>query len=577
MDRYQDKIKPRSRPVSAIISTTTTNVTSHDHGTLFSPSSATSLNGNISSQTQTPPAKANISHNANIESGPIKLLQTPRYYSEKETKKSSSYITKKDILRNELRTTGLPTNNEPKHNRIELQFLVSIYAPGLRPLRNASLVERIKSRLPKIVDGDLDVNFSLHLFLSTIMVKFVNSWYLTKLNTSNVEFLRAVYDDVLVVLVRDLASRVTCLSSCDLLHLADDLISILNTHLKEFANDENGNYSYKVVDGYYNLADTENSLAYDASKDPKDVLGNYLSQQHIIFDHKSDAQEEEQQLLYLRVMGTKILQKAMTNNAKDALFTSKITSDLLILILGDLVMAQIVKKISSSEFILGSLNNVVTSLLSMVKEREISKAQATVSGPSVITQFVALACTIYQSMFMLVSALKSCSGYDAPFDVINCSVFVLLGTLFRVDQTWPLVYTLALSMRTIILSILGLKNGINNVVSNFLMHYMSKTISTETISKVIDQLRIKLFYSEDKEVTHEDQHISLDTVVDNIVELFNHLPLMKQQHPDFLRNKIKRVLIIFAKDEELDRTNKVNLLLCIRLLDQVVYAIYNDI
>lgn len=178
---------------------------------------------------------------------------------------------------------------------------------------------------------------------------------------------------------------------------------------------------------------------------------------------------------------------------------------------------------------------------------------------------------------MLVLALKSCSGYDAPFDVINCSVFVLLGTLFRVDQTWPLVYTLALSMRTIILSILGLKNGINNVVLNFLMHYMSKTISTETISKVIDQLRIKLFYSEDKEVAHEDQHISLDTVVDNIVELFNHLPLMKQQHPDFLRNKIKRVLIIFAKDEELDRTNKVNLLLCIRLLDQVVYAIYNDI
>ena len=117
MDRYQVKIKPRSRPVSAIISTTTTNVTSHDHGTLFLPSSATLLNGNISSQTQTPPAKANISHNANIELGPIKLLQTPRYYLEKETKKSSSYITKKDILRNELRTTGLPTNNEPKHNR----------------------------------------------------------------------------------------------------------------------------------------------------------------------------------------------------------------------------------------------------------------------------------------------------------------------------------------------------------------------------------------------------------------------------------------------------------------------------
>lgn len=69
----------------------------------------------------------------------------------------------------------------------------------------------------------------------------------------------------------------------------------------------------------------------------------YLSQKHIIFDQLKDTQEEPV-LIYFRVMVQTMLQKIMENNEKDSIFTSKITSDLLILALGDLVINQLFQK-----------------------------------------------------------------------------------------------------------------------------------------------------------------------------------------------------------------------------------------
>ncbi|CCG22667.1 hypothetical protein CORT_0B09630 [Candida orthopsilosis Co 90-125] len=572
MDRYQDKPKPRSRPVSAIISTTTTNVTSHDHGTSFSPTSATSLTSLTSHQIpRTQPTST--STNLLRKSEPSKLLQTPRISLEKALRKSPTLITKKDILKNELRTAGNSNIDESNHDRLELQFLVSIYVPGLRPLRNASLLDRLRNRLPTIVEN-LDVNLSLHLFLSTIMVRFVNSWYLTKLNTNNKEFLKAVYDDILVALVRDVANRIATISSYHLLNVADDLVSILNTHLTEFVAE--GKYPYKVLDDYYDLTETANSLYYDSFKNPRDVLQMYLSQKHIIFDQSKDTQEEPV-LIYFRVMVQTMLQKIMENNEKDSIFTSKITSDLLILALGDLVINQLFQKTSSPEFILGSINKAVLSLLSVLKKHKNTKASATVSNQSVIGIVVTFAYTIYESLVMLVMAIKLSSRYEAPFDVINSSVFLLVGTLLTLKQTRPLLYTLALSLKSVIWSISGLKNGINNVASKYAIEYLSETLTEETIRNLINQLRIELFYTDKKDISHEDQDVLLDTVADNIAELFTHLPFGKQLHLNILCNKIKQVLIIFDHDEQLDPANNVNQLLVIQFLDRIVYAVYNDI
>lgn len=572
MDRYQDKPKPRSRPVSAIISTTTTNVTSQDHGTFFLPTSATLLTLRTSHQVpRTQPTST--STNLLRKSEPLKILQTPRISLEKALRKSPTLITKKDILKNELRTAGNSNTDESNHDRLELQFLVSIYVPGLRPLRNASLVDRLRNRLPTIVEN-LDVNLSLHLFLSTIMVRFVNLWYLTKLNTNNKEFLKAVYDDILVALMRDVANRIAAISSYHLLNVADDLVLILNTHLTEFVTE--GKYPYKVLDDYYDLTETENSLYYDSFKNPRDVLQMYLSQKHIIFDQLKDTQEEPV-LIYFRVMVQTMLQKIMENNEKDSIFTSKITSDLLILALGDLVINQLFQKISSPKFILGSINKAVLSLLSVLKKYKKTKASATVSNQSVIGIVVTFAYTIYELIVMLVTAVKLSSGYEAPFDAINSSVFLLVGTLLMLKQTRPLLYTLALTLKSVIWSILGLKNGINNVALNYAIEYLSEALTEETIHNLINQLRIDLFHTDKKDLLHEDQDISIDTVADNIAELFTHLPFGKQLHPNILCNKIKQVLIIFDHDEQLDPTNKVNQLLAVQFLDRIVYAVYNDI
>ncbi|KAG5421982.1 hypothetical protein I9W82_001075 [Candida metapsilosis] len=570
MDRYQDKIKPKPRPVSAIISTTTTNVTSHDHGTLFSPSSSTSLKSMTSQQTpQATPVPTNHLH-SRTKSDQSKGLQKPRISLERALKKPSIQITKKDILKNELRTNNI---DKTEHNRAEVQFLVSIYSPGLRPLRNASLMERLKSRLPIMVNN-YDVNLSLHMFLSTIMVKFVNSWYLTKLNTGNLEFPKSVYNDILVALVQDAAKRIESTTSCNMLHIVDGLISILNTHLETFVGE--GKFPYKVLDEYYNLTETENSLFYDVSKDPKDILQMYFSQRHVIFDQPDDA-KEDQVLLYFRVMVKSILEKVMANNTKDSIFTSKIVSDLLILTLGDFVLNQLFQKLSQPAFLLGLINKAVVHLLLAMKEREKRKALEEVSKQSFISTIVAFVCTIYTQAAMLASAIKLSSGYEAPFDVINSSLFSLVGTLLTLKQIRPLLYNLFISTRTMMLGISGLKNGINNVASNYAIEHLNKAITAESVDKLINRLRTDLFYSEDKNVSREEQSASLDIVVGNLVELFQYIPMGKRINPSILRNKIKRVLIIFDQDEQLDPTNKINQYLIIQLLDRIVYAVYNDI
>ncbi|KAI5961726.1 hypothetical protein CANMA_003703 [Candida margitis] len=577
MDPFQDKIKPRSRPVSAIISTTTTNVTSYNHGTHFSPTSATSVTSNVSDQTSQAQPTSTSNHllqNASSTSEPLKLLS--RAPVEKESRKSPMYITKKDILKNELRTGTTSGLNDSNHDRKELQFLVSIYSPGLRPLHHTSLVDRLKSRLPKIVENNTDVNLSLHLFLATIMVQFVNSWYLTKLNTNNLEFLKTVYDDILVVLVRDIAKRIGAINSFDLLHVADDLMSILNTHLTELVGNVDGKYPYKVIDDYYSSAERENNLYYDSSKDPKDVLQMYLAQKHLIFDHSNEP-NEEQLSLYLRVMVKEILRNVMQNNAKDSVFTSKITSDLLVLIVGDLVMNRLLQKVSSSKFLLGSINKFVTKSLMGMKERNKGKEKTSQksSQQSLITTIMATAYTICEMILTLVLSIRVSSGYAAPFDVIKSSIFLLLGTLFALRETKPLVYTLVVSVKYFILSIPWLKNGINNVGSTFATDFLNTILTAEAVHKVIDELRIQLFYSDRKDTGGEDEIVSVDIVADNVAELFNHFPIGKQYCPD--RNRIKQVLIVFDRDEELDPNNNTNQYLVIKMFDRIVHAAYNDI
>ncbi|KAI5961996.1 hypothetical protein KGF57_001536 [Candida theae] len=593
MDRYQDKPKPKSRPVSAIISTTTTNVTSHDHASLSSPSSATQLTQLTSQQTSQAQPTSNPTHllrSSKTKAESSKHLQPPPQISlEKALRKPPVQITKKDILRNDSRaaaaaattTTAATVSadslkiNQPNHDRAELQFLISIYAPGLRPLRDTSLAERLKSRLPNMVENQ-DINLSLHLFLSTIMVKYVNSWYLTKLNTKNLDFPKAVYDDILVPTVRDAAKRIECTSGCDLLSLMDDLASILNTHLEDFVGDENGKYSYKVLHDYYHLAETENSLFYDPSKDPKDILETCLAQRHAIFE-KIGIGKENQMLLYFRVMVKSILEKVIENSTKDPIFTSKITSDLLILILGDLVMSQIFKKVSSSEFILSSINNAVLGLLSVMKVREETKVSAASYRQSTISTIAAFLYTTYLQIGLFVSAVSLSSGYDAPFDVINSSVLVLAGTILSLRQTRPLLHNFVSSLKCMILSFPGLKNRLNNVASNYLLGNLRRSLTTEAICKITNQLRLALFYPESKDGQKHELTVTLDNVIDNTIELFMHIPMGKQLDRSVVRTKIKRVLTVFDHDEQLDPDNKLNQLLAIRLLDRVIYAIYNDI
>lgn len=196
------------------------------------------------------------------------------------------------------------------------------------------------------------------------MVKFINSWYLTKLNTSNLEFLKGLYDGLIIEFIKDLISRI---SKINILDLSNQLINILNDHLSNLieSSDYSRPFPYKFQNEYFELCDNENNLKYDINKEKNinDLNIDYLSNSHILFQNDP--------VNYYRILIKQILlvtfqeeeEEEDNDNIELNPFSSKISSDLIILIVGDLVIGNIVDKLSSLDFIFNKMNDILDLLL----------------------------------------------------------------------------------------------------------------------------------------------------------------------------------------------------------------------
>ncbi|WLF77780.1 hypothetical protein PVL30_001500 [Lodderomyces elongisporus] len=703
----QDRPRPRSRPVSAIISTTHTNVISQGHltianakatpttsttasnststSTTTSTSGSGSGSGSISASNTTPnptPApttgsatallpdfartysSASLSHLHTRENNDDYFLNAINggtgFQAAIPPLLSRQYHSSKDRKDNRTRSSSDLREADGKQqvelqDQQEIEFIFTMYRPTTlrtKALKSSTLAEKldyVKPYLPHI-SQDQELNVQIHLFLSTIMVKYVNSWYLTKLTTpDNTKFVRILYDEIIVVLAADIVSRCEKL---DAVKVCNDLGFILNQHLEEFmysgygggetgdSKSRNGNErdgsTNKVIEDYRKQAKCQNSAFYDSSKSGTQILDEYLARQHIAFDPNFDNDQESivsdnnnatktpPHLIYFREMMREILEtvfnkQELSYKKSNAVFSSKIGSDLLVLILADLVLNKAFERLSSPTFILHNINKVVNSLLRVVAKPQKKKHIPMPLGRRIRRNLGRL----YQVLITIADySLLECE--TPSINVFDCFIFQLLANMVALYQVRPLLYYLFASAQLVIKSLNPVNNWINHIFSIWVLEIMKDLYISRKLAYSINLLRLSLFYengerdSDDEEeggggggeeadrgkekgCNGEERDMlklselsesqrktdGTDIVTENIFTLIQHLPLLQSKPRDTekhrkekqqqQRNTIKQVLTVFAENMDIDPNHKVNKFFVLKIIDYIVHNLYNEI
>ncbi|KAG7661315.1 COQ4 [[Candida] subhashii] len=603
------------RPVSAITATTTANVT-HRHGlSQIIPSSSASVLMNSSSSASASPSPSPFNN-----------------------------VTKKDIKANEFRirksnkivgTVAIGDKNQVQHeiNSDELNFLYKLYVPNKYLIKNnKKSLQHLLNHLPAVVpippkkdigarkDPGNDLNLQIHLFLSTIMIKYVNSWYLGKLNTDNFEFVSLVYQ-LMCDFVKDLAERVNKIVAEDFnsLILLDDLASILNEHVIELKCDERCEYPYKFLQDYYSQSNITNCLAFDPSKPHEDVIKEYIQSKHIIFGDMncdsddtstSDDKGMEPSRQYFRVLFGKILQETFSSErySQDPVSSSKIATELVTLIMSDIVLIKVFEKLSSPEFI---LQKFINELLFSNLDRSIKERKSGVKEKvSLINRAKSILYGTYQRVSDLIinisnggrTLMQDTSSEEklTSFDVFDNSIIDVFNTITKFASRKPLFSSMLTGIRTLVSSHEKFHTQINNLSSRYLSSKIISILSEERICKVIGDLRMDVFYSNDNknETEAEKEHPSIDEIADNIsipiglalsTRLPGYLASLSLKYQDETENQqresIKRFLSIFASEnvkEPMQAPSRLNKLLIIKLLDCIIahkppfYFLFNE-
>lgn len=519
------------------------------------------------------------------------------------------------------------------NNFNEFEFLYSIYVPNKYLIKNnRKSIKHLLIHLPKIYhdstanssssttntannNQSTNINLSIHLFLSTIMVKFVNSWYLTKLNTANLQFLKLVYQ-LMVDFIKDVIARI---ESVDILLMIDQFGDILNTHLKQTVPtkySDNNKYPYKFLEDYFSNQKPKLNT-FDFDKLTLQVTNDYLKSNHIIFENfnsSSKNHDPSNEMLYYRLLVKNVLLASFKDRELSP-STSKITNDLIVHILSDIVIVKLIEKLSSQDFIFDKLNEILDGLLLLSSSSSTSSS----SSNSVESNNVKLEPTFYQSWsgklqksiaqvysgftnFIVLSSNSKKSQLKGNENsnpatrvsgVLNWSLFSLLNTVFNLQHRKPFFYNLIISIKSLLQMNNRIAGSIDRITGEFIKTKINQSITRDKVARIINDLRVNLFYlsldDQDPVDIDKKEQVSIDILTDKIIKVYKaylakYLDLSyKEETEQDLKDSIKLVLIIFQQKEENESDlqqyldNRVNKLLIIKLLDCVIGNLYTDI
>ncbi|KAK6463159.1 hypothetical protein DFJ63DRAFT_312482 [Scheffersomyces coipomensis] len=445
------------------------------------------------------------------------------------------------------------------------------------------------------------------------MVKYVNSWYLTKLNTDNYEVLMLIYQ-VLMDFVKNLSNRInkTLKSEVELFNIVDELSSVINNHLLDLAS-EDSQYDLKIFADYYKEANTRNSFKQTPQADLETILDEYLCSNHVLFELKDDP------LMYFRVLVKNLLEIIYSNDSAVNPLSSTIITNLVVVIVGDLVLALVLEKLSSPEFILKDIiSNVVDIITATLDEKKVAKEESDEVTLSYYERFQLVITMCYSKVSKFVLTAKSeglplsntvseNESNEINVDVFENSIFKLMDTITNFSFRKPLVSNFI----SFIMGSLRLNSWIYYKLSSLSSSFvMKKLISApflgeEGLSNIISSLRLSLFYRDNNQPSTESldeelDTLTLDQLTDSIFNLINEkipgafansyiqgkspiLSLTNENETD-LKHRIRRMLIIFNyqisntnNNNEFNETCELNKLLMIKLIDCIVRNLYPEL
>lgn len=463
-------------------------------------------------------------------------------------------------------------DEEEEENRAEFEFLSKVYVPNYIIKNNKVLVSDLIPYLPNLIGNDeenefTDINLELHLFLSSIMVNYINSWYLTKLNTDNFDFCTEIYQ-LLIIFTKDLCTRIGGLISNydDLLDLLDKVFMILNDHLVDLVKESNDKYDLKIINDYFcrlnqqNLPDQQNY----------EIIGNYLSSKHIIFLNN--------RLFYFRLLIKEILDLIFKEKQ---LLNSQIESSLFISLLSDLVLNKIFEKLSSPQFILENINKIVV----IANQKLLNSNKNETSS-------------IWKKIGKFYSTIKSLVNFTWPTyklnsDILNHHFFRVLNTLTNFTTRAPYLSSVILLLTNTVRQNQFLNTKLNSIaVQSIKLIYKSPLISSSQICNQISRLRREIFHKQDDEDEVIDEKLTIPVLVDNIhltkVLLWQDLPVGRNflnfdnESEHEFKTRLHSIIRIFNfqendDQETINETCELNQLLIINLLDTIIHQLYPEI
>lgn len=496
----------------------------------------------------------------------------------------------------------------------EFQLLVRLYVPAKLLIKNNKVLKKqLFNYLPVIVNESLpELNFKLHIFLSTIVTTYISSWYLEKLNTDNFEFLESVYG-ILCDFVKDFARRVLRIVELDgLLDMVDEWAQILDTHVRLALLD-------KGVPRMVNEYLERNTGRVVAREDlmPENVLDQVLQESHVIFtqhkpstasdmasvihepfsaeevgSHSANEELRDPLLDYLRVTTRKIL--ISTFQAEDTTLvgqgptSSAIVMNLITIIVADLVLEKLVTKLSSPQFILqGLIGKVASDMQAKEPENEEKKV---IPFHKKLTLLIQKAYFTLNSVALTFRKQESHEGHHRP--VLFSPVFALIDAITGISERKPTAVYLAKVGRSIIFSSEVVSLKIDGVAKSYLGAKIrqSSVLKDTFLASVVQKLSDIVFSKSSEESNDPEENETLEEVTKNCFALlkserFPVSPMWfayKGETEEHMRNSVQSFLQTFDLDNKnpsspFSASSKVNQLLVIRLFDSLVQYVYPEL
>ncbi|CAH2354799.1 hypothetical protein CLIB1423_19S00562 [[Candida] railenensis] len=446
----------------------------------------------------------------------------------------------------------------------EFILLCKLFVPRTSYLRITE--SRLMQKLPNLIYSTTGVsgststsdsskytlaNYQLHLLMATITSKYIDSWYSSKLNTDNFEFIEIIYKHLCHV-VRQLVNRLrkrvfaTVNSSMDFLN---EFIEILNNHLEE-------TLTRKWEDV------TNDSVVYD--DDYEDKIRSYLSRRNVIFSERKNRKGDDEvveladqsffdrqsnyepssEIVYLRVLSSKIVGLLFEEGEReteeeneeevdeeeeeideeeeqggDIQAMSPIGEGLLISILGDLVFVKVLESFSNPNFLLGIVNTVVDKFGDEGNENEAKKHGAKGAGlksgaASIgfighLSNFSSAAYNIVESFLDNIqiytnrNEAKSTKEQTMDENILNSSIFRLIDMVTQFSDRKPILTGFLKYFRSLILSNSYISCRVDLKLKSII--WDNTSMADDSLAEIIAKLRMSLFGEKDKDKDKEKE------------------------------------------------------------------------